>query len=30
MLSDWTAVLGLVLLCEMVGVLIAGEWLGWR
>jgi len=30
MLSDWMAVLGLVLMCQVVGVVIAGEWLRWR
>jgi len=29
-LSDWMALLGLALMCQVVGVVIVGEWLGWR
>jgi len=29
MLLDWLALLGLALMCQVVGVVIVGEWLGW-
>jgi hypothetical protein len=29
MLLDWLALLSLALMCQVVGVVIVGEWLGW-
>jgi hypothetical protein len=29
MLLDGLALLGLALMCQVVGVVIVGEWLGW-
>lgn len=28
-LSDWMAAMGLVLMCQVVGIVLVGEWLGW-